>query len=376
MTSIMKSAFGKKKGPPPEASTLAPPPSYATRSPQGHITHESDDDEPAQPSDSQPNRPRISVRNNSPTQNTFDSERMPRGPPNRSGLCPGRYEDERDGDSYDGSGGPDNMALTRIGRPSRDSHPHPSPSRGAGGRSSDYDDDYDPRSHRAGPLVRPIRRGGADTSRALIHAMANNAASTGSAAMTIFRSGNDDHGDVLAMPKYSAVPFSSLSAQNLDAIKDVFQVPVDKIETWCNLGRIERHNGTGELRMDKVCALFDRHYAARWEERMEEDRVGITRAKKEKAENAKIKEEKERKRNMEMEEREKRRDKEVAEREASRDKEMKEKAKKAKAEAEAKATPTGGNAVVAAPAVVVPGFYGGYHPFYDGYYPYGRRWWW
>ena len=366
-----------------------PPPTYVSRPLPGHGPPDSDDDEPAESSSRpnlsnvQPNRPSRPDRSVRPSLNDRNDEHIARVPSNKRRPRPESYEDDDEhyDDFQEGSRDHSSQALAVLERPSQASRsPYTSSRSGGPQRGPNYNGEgaygyyADQRSREDGALVRSTRRTATNPTQALVHAMAHKEAVTGSAGMTIFHSDGDDHNDIVAMPKYSAVPFSDLSAQNLEAIKEVFQVPEEKIETWCKLGRIERHNRTGKLRMDKVCALFDRHYAARWEERMEEDQVGITKANKGKAREKEAKEERERKRDKAVEERAAKRDKETEEREAKRDKEAKRKAKKAKAKAEEEAkknqaSTNGGGAVgVGGVVPMIP------YPYYPPHWPSYAGW--
>ena len=122
--------------------------------------------------------------------------------------------------------------------------------------------------------LNPSHRGQPEPSSntALIRAVA--AAPT--SAVTVFRNPNSPASDIIALPKFAQVSEDTLSASHVSAIMSIFGVTRQKVSDWCAIGYIERDNRTQALNMDRIFELFDSTFRARWEARMQEDKMGIT----------------------------------------------------------------------------------------------------
>ncbi|KAL9119002.1 MAG: hypothetical protein Q9187_004448 [Circinaria calcarea] len=339
--SMLKAMLGKKPDSP--SSPLIPPPSYASRPPPNYtsrplvqtIMEEPDEDEPQPSRPKRGDMPRHLEPKDShdeqrpsrrPTQHSrrddYDHQSRPRPPAERSHR--GRYADEHDGTASDRGRARDSQALTRITPPSR----RPGLGRYDRGRGGYYDEDnndYDdhPRPYR-GSLYSPNDHYGSrsvDPTKALVRAVHT----IPNGAVTMIR-GATDHQDIIAMARFSPVEYAALSKSQLEALMHVFGVSKDKVKAWCATGRIERNNGTQVLELRRVFDLYDKHYAARWAERLEEDRIGFTKMEKEKRKAA----EEKRKEGLEKEERRRKK-------EEQRQREKKEARKEAKATASAAA---------------------------------------
>ena len=313
MSSIFKKPLGDttkskpkpKPAPKPEASktSLPPPPTYATRPPKGHVSKEEEADDQTIPA--QPNRPKrgshlspldeeddleeeevISLEKLKPAyRNPFDDR-----PPRSGRARQGRYDDEHDGDTYDRMPPPSRNTRPRLdqvrhGRSFRDPDLALKDSRRRSRPQDPFSEDpyhgEDLNERRLARMsLNPPRRGEPGPSGSTL---ARAIATAPSSSVTVVRNPNSPAGDIIAVPKYALVAYSALSASHLSAITSIFNVPARKVADWCTLDLIERDNRTQTLQMDRIFALFDPTFRARWDIRMREDSLGITAQREQEA---------------------------------------------------------------------------------------------
>lgn len=279
MSSFAKSASGKKSSSGP--STSLPPPSYATRPPKGHKVTESgryddeydedaEDDYEIEGEDEAPKgkgKERAGTRSRQ-QQYSDNEDEAPKGKrKGRAGTKPRReeYSDDED-DCPRGKG-------KGKGKPRRCDHSDDEREYGREDLSravvrrakSPSDQESDNDSDR-----------GRDSRRRKNKTQVSNR--TGGHSKSVTRShgrggdeeDDDDDDQQITVGRWGPVSIDQLLPGMTAAILRTFDISLEKLESFCERGKIREDRRDGSANLDKIYPLFPDHMRARWEDIQEE----------------------------------------------------------------------------------------------------------